>query len=122
MQLLCNAAPHIVPINNAVPLTLLAVEAITKAYRHGFLEGQNGVITISFMIEGERATISIADNGAGFEPAAGTGSMGGQLIEAFAQQLNGVLEIESAPSKGTIVTLRYPPLIESARNERAEKI
>lgn len=98
MQLLCNAAPHIVPINNAVPLTLLAVEAITNAYRHGFLEGQNGVITISFMIEGERATISIADNGAGFEPAAGTGSMGGQLIEAFAQQLNGVLEIESAPS------------------------
>lgn len=66
MQLLCNAAPHIVPINNAVPLTLLAVEAITNAYRHGFLEGQNGVITISFMIAGERATISIADNGAGF--------------------------------------------------------
>lgn len=122
VQLLCDAAPQIVPINNAVPLTLLAVEAITNAYRHGFLAGQSGAITVHFNIEGDQATLSIADDGTGFEPSASIGSMGGQLMEAFAQQLGGVLETVSTHGEGTIVTLRYPLLFEIERSEFSEKI
>ena len=121
VQLACNAAPQIVPINNAVPLTLLAVEAVTNAYRHGFVAGQNGTITIDFDVVGDHATLSIADNGAGFAPSESTASMGGQLMEAFAQQLGGVLEIASQITSGTVVTLKYPLQFETGQSEFGEK-
>ena len=121
VQLACNAAPQIVPINNAVPLTLLAVEAVTNAYRHGFVAGQNGTITIDFDVVGDHATLSIADNGAGFAPSESTASMGGQLMEAFAQQLGGVLEIASQITSGTVVTLKYPLQFETGQSEFREK-
>lgn len=122
VQLHCDATPQIVPINNAVPLTLLAVEAITNAYRHGFSASQSGSITVHFNVEGDFATLSITDNGAGFVPTANTGSMGVQLMEAFAQQLGGVLDTVSTPSNGSIITLRYPLLFEIERSEFTEKI
>lgn len=121
VQLACNAAPQIVPINNAVPLTLLAVEAVTNAYRHGFVAGQNGTITIDFDVVGDHATLSIADNGAGFAPSESTASMGGQLMEAFAQQLGGVLEIASQITSGTVVTLKYPLQFETGQSEFRER-
>ena len=121
VQLACNAAPQIVPINNAVPLTLLAVEAVTNAYRHGFVAGQNGTITIDFDVVGDHATLSIADNGSGFAPSESTASMGGQLMEAFAQQLGGVLEIASQITSGTVVTLKYPLQFETGQSEFRER-
>lgn len=121
VQLACNAAPQIVPINNAVPLTLLAVEAVTNAYRHGFVAGQNGTITIDFDVVGDHATLSIADNGSGFAPSGSNASMGGQLMEAFAQQLGGVLEIASQITSGTVVTLKYPLQFETGQSEFRER-
>ena len=107
VQLICDATSQIVPINNAVPLTLLAVEAVTNAYRHGFPAGQSGTITVHFDLIDDHATLSIRDNGAGYDPFANASSMGGQLMEAFAQQLDGVLDVVSTLGAGTMVTLRY---------------
>ena len=109
VQLVCDAASQIVPINNAVPLTLLAVEAVTTGYRHGFPDGQFGTITVHFDIVDDYATLSISDDGIGYDPSESTASMGGQLMEAFAQQLNGELGVVSTAA-GSIVTLRYPLL------------
>ena len=108
VHLVCDAASQTVPINNAVPLTLFAVEAVTNAYRHGFSAGQIGNITLDFAVIGDQATLSVTDNGCGFEPPEQTGSMGAQLMEAFAQQLGGAMHSRSAPNMGTVVTLTYP--------------
>ena len=121
VQLVCDAVSQLVPINNAVPLTLLAVEAVTNAYRHGFPVGQSGMITIHFHVVDDQATLSIADDGNGYEPGENTTSMGGQLMEAFAQQLGGVLDVVSNKGVGTVVTLRYPLLYEIERSEFVEE-
>jgi two-component sensor histidine kinase len=90
-----------------VPLTLLAVEAVTNAYRHGFPDGQSGAVILHFDVTGGLATLTISDDGVGYDASQETGSMGRQLMDAFAQQLGGELETASS-SAGTQVTLRYP--------------
>lgn len=107
VHLTCDATSQTVPINNAVPLTLLAVEAVTNAYRHGFSARQSGAITLHFDVVDDRATLSVSDDGMGFDTTKETGSMGRQLMDAFAQQLGGELGITSAGA-GTVVTLSYP--------------
>jgi two-component sensor histidine kinase len=108
ISLSCDAASQTVPINNAVPLTLLAVEAVTNAYRHGFVAGQHGTIVLHFDVTNDQATLSITDDGMGFDSTQDTTSMGRQLMDAFAQQLGGVLTISSTMGAGTIVKLTYP--------------
>jgi two-component sensor histidine kinase len=107
VQLNCDVTSQTVPINNAVPLTLLAVEAVTNAFRHGFSAGQKGTIILHFDVADGRATLSVIDDGIGFDATHATESMGHQLMTAFAQQLDGVLDITSTPA-GTAVTLTYP--------------
>jgi two-component sensor histidine kinase len=108
VHLRCDTASQTVPINNAVPLTLLAVEAVTNAFRHGYSTGQSGAIMLHFDVTDDQATLSVSDDGCGFDPAQDAGSMGRQLMDAFAQQLGGILAITSTPGAGTIVTLTYP--------------
>ncbi len=111
VHLSCDAASQTVPINDAVPLTLLAVEAVTNAYRHGFSVGQSGTITLHFDVVDNRATLSVSDDGVGFDATQETGSMGRQLMDAFAQQLGGELNIATTGSgTGTVVKLVYPVL------------
>jgi two-component sensor histidine kinase len=108
VHLSCDAASQTVPINNAVPITLLAVEAVTNAYRHGFPAGRSGTIRLHFDVTDDQSTLSVSDDGNGFDATQETVSMGRQLMDAFAQQLGGVLNIVSAPSRGTVVRLTYP--------------
>jgi two-component sensor histidine kinase len=108
IHLSCDAASQTVPINNAVPLTLLAVEAVTNAYRHGFAAGQSGTIILHFDVTEDWATLSVSDDGIGFDSTQDSASMGRQLMDAFAQQLGGVLKIAGVRDVGTVVTLTYP--------------
>lgn len=110
VHLVCDAASQTVPINNAVPLTLLAVEAVTNAYRHGFAAGENGNIILHFDVTDDLATMLVTDDGIGFDSSQKTASMGRQLMEAFAHQLGGELNIASTPGTGTVVQLAYPVL------------
>jgi two-component sensor histidine kinase len=110
VHLTCDAASQTVPINNAVPLTLLAVEAVTNAFRHGFPAGQSGNIILHFDVTADQATLSVSDDGIGFDATHEIASMGRQLMDAFAQQLGGRLDIASAPGTGTVIKLVYPVL------------
>ena len=106
IHLTCDATSQTVPINNAVPLTLLAVEAVTNAFRHGFPARKSGTIVLHFDVTANLATLSVSDNGVGFDDKKDTASMGRQLMDAFAQQLAGELTVRSSQS-GTLVTLAY---------------
>ncbi len=117
VHLVCDAASQIVPINNAVPLTLLAVEAVTNAYRHAIPVGRSGRITLHFDVTNDQATLAVTDDGIGFDATQETASMGRQLMDAFAQQLGGALTISSASSSGTVVTLTYPVLQDQEHTE-----
>lgn len=107
IELGCSAQGQSISLDSAVPLTLFAVEAITNAYGHAFPRDRAGQISLDFVHEGERATLTICDDGVGFDPQSETKSMGRQLLAAFAHQLGGTLTIESATTVGTVVTLSY---------------
>ena len=66
------------------------------------------MIVLKFGLEHGQVTLSVSDDGIGFDPDKALPSMGRQLMDAFAQQLGGVLNISSAPNSGTVVTLTYP--------------
>lgn len=69
--------------------------------------------TVSFSLDGPWLTISIADNGKGFEPRAngsstGMGGHGLASMQRRAQALGGSLKISSAINHGTTTTLSVP--------------
>jgi PAS domain S-box-containing protein len=83
-------------------------EALTNVMRHAGARS----VTISLSHAGDRLTVVVADDGAGFEAtdrtlSAGSG-MGLLCMEERARLLDGTLQIESAPGKGTAVHLTLP--------------
>jgi two-component sensor histidine kinase len=97
----------------AVPLGLLVTEAITNAYKHAFAGRVAGRIDVILTREPDGTFCAIVrDDGTGYgvHPAPPKDSeqsgLGHSLIEAFARQLRGQLDIES--SGGTLIKVRFP--------------
>jgi len=83
-------------------------EALTNVMRHAAARS----VTISLRHAGDRLTVVVEDDGAGFEPtdrtlSAGSG-MGLLCMEERARLLDGTVRIDSAPGKGTVVRLSLP--------------
>jgi PAS domain S-box-containing protein len=83
-------------------------EALTNVMRHASAE----TVTIALHHAGERLTVVVEDDGEGFDPSrrtltAGSG-MGLLCMEERARMLDGFLEIDSAPGRGTAVRLCLP--------------
>jgi signal transduction histidine kinase len=79
----------------------VAQEALGNAVRHG----QPQAIDLTVATVAGRVTITIHDDGAGFDPSKVTGrrGMGLQMMRERVEELGGVIDVESAPSKGTRV-------------------
>jgi two-component sensor histidine kinase len=94
----------------AVPLTLFTVEALTNAFKHAFPpNARGGFIRVTLQpSEGGELCLSIEDSGAGPAPKEEKSSgIGSRLIRAFAQQVNGRVEIGAREGGGTRVTLHF---------------
>ncbi|MCC8060189.1 MAG: anti-sigma F factor [Clostridiales bacterium] len=89
-------------------------EAVTNAEIHGY-QGGNGTIRLEAEIDGQQLTIWVSDAGVGIsdvrramEPMFTTdksgerSGMGFSFMEAFMDEV----QVESAPGKGTLVTLK----------------
>lgn len=105
-----KAATQTIPvhIDLAVPLALFIVEAVTNAYRHAFDPDTPGLIVVEFNRHGEDASMTITDNGRGFRPDSASGQMGTELMNAFASQVDGRFDVDSAAGRGTRVSLTFP--------------
>ncbi len=90
------------------PLALFAVEAIANARRHVFVEGE-GLIKVSFKVLGEEVALEIADNGAEDAASEATEGVGRTLMNAFARQLHGRMEVKPTLEGGGAVRLTFPP-------------
>ena len=97
LQFSFTAHAYPVPLAHAVPLALFAVEAISNALAHAFPADRSGTITLISKLDNDgQARITITDNGVGqaaCQPELGAKPMGKQLMQAFASQLGGMLEI-----------------------------
>jgi two-component sensor histidine kinase len=89
------------------PLALFTVEAITNAQKHAFGE-RGGVLTLSFHVRGEEATLEISDDGQIDETKLAATGVGRTLMTAFARQLRGRAELIRNAEGGVTARLIFP--------------
>jgi two-component sensor histidine kinase len=106
----------------AVPLTLFAVEALTNAFKHAFpTEISGGQIRLSLTpAEGEKLVLAIEDDGIGLKGARRETNVGSRLMQAFAKQINGIVDLSARESGGTRITLTFPDPLERSANTSAQ--
>ena len=92
-------------VDQAVPLGLVVNEAVTNALKHAFAGRETGTVTVALTREGPRCTVTVSDDGRGFNGPPREGSLGMRLMRNLARQLKAELAIEGAA--GTTVTLSW---------------
>ena len=97
----------IVDLDTALPFGLILNEAVANAIKHGFDGRDSGRVTVRVRRMGDRASIEIADDGAGLsserdnEPGIGL-----ELIQMLSEQLDGTHSIRS--DGGVTVRVEFP--------------
>ena len=90
------------PVEHA--LLRITQEACTNAVRHG----SAGQLTVSMTRQDRHIELSVRDDGTGFEPAAPHPGSGLAHIRDRVTELGGTVDIDSAPGRGTALTVRVP--------------
>lgn len=97
------------PTELAIPLGFITTELLTNAFKYAFPAGRSGAVTVQFNVAGDETgkhgTLSVQDDGVGLGSVKLTG-LGSVLVEGFAAQLRGKIEI--AEQAGTRITLTFP--------------
>jgi two-component sensor histidine kinase len=90
-------------------LSMIATEAMTNALKHAFPDGRAGTISIRLEQQGDDYTFIFDDDGDGPPPQldlAASQSLGMKIMQALAQQLNGVLSFGRG-ARGAELRLRF---------------
>lgn len=92
----------------AIPVGLIASEAITNALRHGFSGAEQGRIRLVLKREpGKQLLLLVQDDGRGLPDGAAEG-MGTQLIQGLAKQLQGKIAFGPTTQGGCTFVLHFP--------------
>ncbi len=105
-----DAAPVTTPEHFASALSLIVNELVTNAIDHAFVDGRAGRIRIRLeMIAADRAGLTVADDGQGYDPATlGGETLGLWLVKGLTTQLRGVLT--TTTTNGVVARLEFPSL------------
>lgn len=96
-------------------VTLLRAAQASLANVRVHAKASTAVVTLAFL--GDEVTLDVYDDGTGFSPQAAGPGMAGRAdgsgfglrsLAARVAELNGSLEVESAPGEGTVVAVRLP--------------
>jgi PAS domain S-box-containing protein len=100
-------------VNVAMPVGLLVNELLTNAFKHAFNGRSTGIITLECLRESEdRYRVAVSDDGVGL-PAdviwPVPGKIGALILQTLRENTKAELNVESAPGKGTRVTINFAP-------------
>lgn len=101
-----RADPVLVSPDEAVSIGVIVNELVSNAAKYAFADGDGGSITIELAGQEGGYTLSVTDDGTGFDsaaPATGTG-MGMRIVNAVTRSLDSQLE-SLAPAKGSAFRL-----------------
>ncbi|NUB07123.1 hypothetical protein FW320_13175 [Azospirillum sp. Vi22] len=99
-----------VHLDTAIPLGLIATEAISNALKHAFPNGASGSLSVTYqgVRDGASGTLLVCDDGIGAPDMSGTGTGSGtglRLVHAIAKQVKGQVRIVGG--QGTTFALTY---------------
>jgi PAS domain S-box-containing protein len=100
---------------SGVELLRIIQEALNNVRRHSGAEN----VLISLRIEGNQLVAEIEDDGRGFDPNTTQARIGQKSMSERVAALDGELEVQSEPGKGTRVRVRAP--LSVANGERGER-
>lgn len=108
-----------IPIDIAVPISLIIAEMMTNSLKYAFIDRDEGMISIQFISEPEkgRYVVDYRDDGSGFNQersSSDTQGIGTSLITGLAKQLSGVVQRE-VTADGVHYTITFP--IESGSSD-----
>jgi signal transduction histidine kinase len=104
----CHAEGGVQDLSRGAALALyrIAQEALGNAAAHGAAQHVDVRLTRS----NDRVTLTVSDDGRGFEPnrIGASGGLGLINMRERARQLNGTFELDSGPGRGTTVRVTIP--------------
>jgi two-component sensor histidine kinase len=108
IQLEVRSEGIVLPINKAIPTSLLINELLSNSLKYAFPESRRGTIQILFEKEGDRYFLIVRDNGVGLPPDFSldkTETLGLQLVNSLVGQLDGKISVRS--EGGTEFTIEF---------------
>lgn len=99
--------PVTVELSRAVPVALLATEALTNAIKHGAKAG-GSPIAMTLSREDGHAVLKVSNEGEPAEPD-GRSGLGTRIMTALAQQVDGRWKLEPTSTGGTCFTFVWKP-------------
>jgi two-component sensor histidine kinase len=105
-EIVSDLEPVMVGLDQAVPVALMATEAITNAIQHGLRSGQ-GAITVSLRQVAGYNALQVDDTGTGPPPDI-KGGLGSRIMTALARQIDGAWSLERTAEGLTRFTLTWP--------------
>ena len=111
-----NVVSRTVSGDLAVPLALFVVENLTNIFKYAFPPGYDGQISLTLEpVDDDNLSLTIEDNGIGFDASLPSPGLGGRLIGTFGSQVGGLSKVCSEPGTGTRVELIFrDPAVASA--------
>ncbi len=88
--------------DTAIPLGLIINELVSNSIKYAFPDGRKGKIMIDLQSDNNKFTLTVSDNGVGLPEELdfkNTKSLGLQLVNTLAEQIGGIIEVDS--KKGT---------------------
>ncbi|HOI14795.1 MAG TPA: PAS domain S-box protein [Geobacteraceae bacterium] len=99
-----------IAVDRAIPWGLIINELVSNALKHAFPDNCAGEISIRFHEDGDDGLIlTVADTGVGMPPDLdfkNTGTLGLQLVNMLARQLNGQISMEGTTGTGFTIRAR----------------
>ena len=96
----------------ATTLAIALNELLTNTLRHAFVGRRDGHVAIAYRVVERLAELTVTDDGTGLPPgfnAERDKGLGLSIVSALSgQDLRGALDLQTNPSGGTTVTLRFP--------------
>jgi PAS domain S-box-containing protein len=105
-ELLCDSG--LLPAAAGVQLVRIVQEALANVRKHA---GAPAQVSVALQVENGQLHLTIADNGAGFDPEAPLAEgrhFGLQVMRRRAERIGGQLEVHTAPGQGTRLEVCVP--------------
>jgi two-component sensor histidine kinase len=100
--------PVQLPVGKAVPMALIANELLMNAFKHAFPEGRRGAVSVSLERDGDRAVLTVSDDGVGRGEAREAKGSGLGIAGRLARQVGA--EIAFPPTtQGTTAVVAFRP-------------